>query len=251
MAAPSDEADRFDQINTRWSLLRLAHQASPSLAGPARNTLALIYRRAIRGYVGALVSNPQDADELTQDALVRLLSGTFQNANPQRGRFRDLLKVSVVNLVRNFWSRKARHTLQEGVAELADGRLKAAEEQWLAGWRATLLDNAWKLLQQHERSQQGSMAWTVLRLRADHPEEDSSQLAARLSTALGRTMRADSLRQQLHRARHRFAQLLIEEVARHVEPPTPELVEEELIDIGLMDYVRDFLHRLTGAKQVS
>jgi len=172
---------------------------------------------------------------------VRLLGGGFQNANPERGRFRDLLKVSVVNLVRNNWSRKNRRPAQGGMEELADARLQSADVQWLAGWRATLLDNAWEGLRQHERLHKGSMVWTVLRLRADHPDDDSVQLAERLSAALGRPVRPDALRQQLHRARMRFAQLLLEEVARSVEPPTPERVEEELIEIGLMDYVRDFL----------
>ena len=237
-----EEPQRLDQIETRWSLLRLAHQATLPQSGPARNELAMLYRRAIRAYVGALVSEQQDADELSQEVLVRLLSGNFHRADPQRGRFRDLLKVSVANLVRNFWSRKGRRAGDlHDVSQLADGAEDAADAQWLAGWRSTLLDNAWAALQNHERSHKGSITYTVLRLRADHPDDDSPQLAERLSTAVGKTVRADALRQQLHRARLRFAQFLIEEVARSVDPPTPERVEEELIEIGLIDYVRDFL----------
>src|SRR5437763_16068673 len=95
------EPQRLDQIDTRWSLLRLAHQPSLTQAGPARNAVAMLYRRAIRAYVGALVSAEQDADELAQEVLVRLLSGNFHRADPQRGRFRDMLKVAVANLVRN------------------------------------------------------------------------------------------------------------------------------------------------------
>jgi hypothetical protein len=236
-----DEPERFDQIDTRWSLLRLAHQGAASLSGPARSSLALMYRRPIRSYVGALVSNPEDAEELTQEVLVRLLSGSFQNANPERGRFRDLLKVAVLNLVRQYFNRQKRRPFQGEMEELADSFPHAVEEQWLAGCRAALLDNVWARLQQHEQTQQGSMAWTVLRLRADHPEDDSTRLAKRVSATLGRPVRPDTMRQHLHRARLRFAQLLIEEVAQNVEPPTPELVEEELIEIGLMEYVRDFL----------
>jgi len=34
MPAQPDEPNRFDQIDTRWSLLRLAHQASVNRGGP-------------------------------------------------------------------------------------------------------------------------------------------------------------------------------------------------------------------------
>jgi hypothetical protein len=242
MRPESDEPQRLDQIETRWSLLRLAHQPTPGVAGPARNALAMLYRRAIRAYVGALVVDQQDADELAQEVLVRLLSGNFHRADPERGRFRDLLKVAVANLVRNFWSRKGRRAGDlHDVARLADGAEDVADVQWLAGWRATLLENAWTALQSHERSHRGSIAYTVLRLRADNPDDDSPRLAERLSAVLGKPVRADALRQQLHRARLRFAQFLIEEVARSVHAPTPERVEEELIEVGLSDYVRDFL----------
>ena len=78
-------------------------------------------------------------------------------------------------------------------------------------------------------------------LRADHPDDDSEQQAARLSQATGKTFRADAARQQLRRARARFAELLLEEIARTLDQPTPERVQEELIELGLMDYVRDFL----------
>jgi hypothetical protein len=237
-----DGPERLDQIETRWSLLRMAHQPSTTVACPARNALAMLYRRAIRAYVGALVADPQDADELSQEILVRLLSGNFHRADPARGRFRDMLKVAVANLVRSFWSKRGRRAGDlHDVSQLADGSDETADAQWLAGWRSTLLDNAWAALQDHERSHEGSIAYKVLRLRADYPDDDSPQLAERLSVALGRLVRPEALRQQLHRARWRFAQFLIAEVARSVEAPTPERVEEELIEVGLIDYVRDFL----------
>ena len=38
-----------------------------------------------------------------------------------------------------------------------------------------------------------------------------------------------------------FAQLVVEEVARSLDWPVPEEVEQELVDLGLIKYVRDFL----------
>src|SRR6516225_9748112 len=96
---PAHGPARLDEIPTQWSLLRLAQQNSFRVAGPARNTLALRYAGAIRSYVGAQVKDQQDADEVAQEVLVRIIRGDFAGADPQRGRFRDLLKVAVRNMV--------------------------------------------------------------------------------------------------------------------------------------------------------
>jgi DNA-directed RNA polymerase specialized sigma24 family protein len=232
---------RLDEIATDWSLLRLAHQPSVTGSGPARDALALRYNGAIRSYVGALVKEEHDADELAQEALVRILRGTFSGADPQRGRFRDLLKVAVQNLVRTYWTRKQRRTGKNiDVSNLAEAD-SLSDGEWTAQWQRSVLQLTWAALQAFEREHPGSIAWTLLRLRADHPDDDSTELAARLSQAIGRTIQPAAMRQQLRRARLRFAQLVVEEVARGLDDPTPERVVEELIEVGLMEYVRDFL----------
>ena len=247
MGRPSNEDTepraRLDAISTRWSLLRLAQNNSMTVAGPARNALALRYAGAIRGYIGAQVKDQQDADEVAQEAMVRILRGDFARADPERGRFRDLLKVAVRNMVRTYWSRKQRRTgVQLDLAQLPLKQAEASgDEEWNAAWRRSLLQMTWAALEAYEQSQPSSVVYTVLRLRTEYPEDDSAALAARLSQRTGRSFRPAATRQQLRRARLRFAQLLIEEIARCLDHPTPEQVEEELADIGLMEYVRDFL----------
>jgi len=66
-------------------------------------------------------------------------------------------------------------------------------------------------------------------------------LALRLSQKLGKTASADQARQQLRRARVRFAEYLVAEVADGIEVPTPERIEEELSHLGLLDRIRDVL----------
>jgi RNA polymerase sigma factor (sigma-70 family) len=242
---PGDPPARLDQIATRWSLLRLAHQDTLSVAGPARNTLALRYSGAIRAYVGALVQDGQDADELAQEVLVRILRGDLKQAKPERGRFRDLLKAVIRNLARSHWARQQRRAGVEWdltlVADDADEGDSEQDRQWLATWRRSVLDKTWAALEDYERTHKGSVSYTVLRLKTDKPGADSGELAECLGRHLGRPYRPEALRQQLHRARLRFAQFLLEEVARVLDDPTPRRVEEELIEVGLMDYVRDFL----------
>ncbi len=233
---------RIEAISTRWTLLQAAHGGSTTTAGEARNALVLRYTPAVRRYVGALLRNDDEADDLAQDVVLRLLGGDFAGADPARGRFRDLLKVAVRNMVRNHWSKqKRRRAADVDVDKLGVAAEGADEQSWLASWRRSVLDLAWNALQQEERKRAGSVAYTLLRLRADHPDDTSEQLAARLAEKTGKPMRADAVRQKLHRAREQFADVLLAEIARGLDPPTPERIEEELVDLGLIELVRDFL----------
>jgi RNA polymerase sigma-70 factor (ECF subfamily) len=242
MSSPKDpQPARLEDIKTRWSLMRLAHQSAVSQAGPARETLVLAYARAIRSYVGAILQDSSDADELAQDVLLRILRGDFSGADPKRGRFRDLLKVAVRNQARTFLSKKQRRAGVDMDVNLAASRDEEADAAWDETWRVTALENTWAALQNYERTHRGSVAHTVLKLRVDHPDDDSPQQAERLSKAIGKTVNAAAARQQLHRARLRFAQLLLEEIARSLDQPTPDRVQEELVTLGLMEYVREFL----------
>ena len=98
---------RLDAITTRWSLIRQAHMVDRD-AAEARKALVLRYAKAVRSYVGGMLRNREDADELAQDVVVRLLKGDFAGADPTRGRFRDLLKTAARNMVRNFWEKQSR-----------------------------------------------------------------------------------------------------------------------------------------------
>src|SRR5260370_459103 len=75
------------------------------------------------------------------------------------------------------------------------------------------------------------------------PEWSSPQLAKEMGRRLGKTLTAAGLRQTLHRAREKFADLLLEEVAHSLEAPTAERLAEELLDVGLLDYCRPALER--------
>jgi hypothetical protein len=61
--------------------------------------------------------------------------------------------------------------------------------------------------------------------------------------ALGRAVNANWVRQTLRRARERFIDVLVAEVARSLESPTFEQLEQELIALGLGDDCRTGLER--------
>lgn len=82
---------------------------------------------------------------------------------------------------------------------------------------------------------------TLLRLRTELPEADTATLAAELAKRTAVALSPAALRQQLHRARTLFAELLLQEVRDGMDDPRPECVEQEIVDLGLLPYVREFL----------
>jgi RNA polymerase sigma-70 factor (ECF subfamily) len=236
-------ASRLDSIPTSWSLVRQAHAAGRDQeATDARNLLVLRYARAIRRFVGGILKNPADADELAQEAMVRLLKGDFAGADPNRGRFRSLLKTALRNMIHNYWSRQNRARPVAVELDLLAGETdNRLDQSWLGAWQQTVLDHAWASLKESERLNPDQAAHTILNLRTQFPEETSDELAARLSRMLGNPVRADAFRQMLRRARLRFGEILVAEVQAGLADPTPQRVQEELAALELLDYVRDFL----------
>jgi|HubBroStandDraft_6_1064221.scaffolds.fasta_scaffold156757_2 RNA polymerase sigma factor (sigma-70 family) len=239
---PDTISQRLDSMTTRWSLVRRAHQASILSAGQARNELVLRYSSAIRCYVRAILKDDARADELAQDAVVRLLSGDFAGADPNRGRFRDLLKISVRNMARNHWEKeKRRRPVAVDVNDVAATGESSDDSAWLSSWRQNALDLTWSALESFERSKPGSLTVTILRLRARNPDASSEELAELLAKKTGQSITPEALRQQLRRARVKFAELLIDEIADGLENSSPDDIDEELAALGLTEYVRDLL----------
>jgi hypothetical protein len=229
MTEPLPEGCRLDQISTDWTIL----------CDPTR--FLLCYAPAIRSYLGALVKDAHEADEIAQDFLMRVVQkGGFLWANRDQGRFRDYLKAAVRNAALTSQRRRRHEPLTEAVLarQVEDGALA---KHWLRDWQRCLLETAFRALEAHQQRSPGNLFHTVLRVAMDHPDEDSPALAARASALAGRPVRADAFRKQLSRARRVFAAVLVDEVAQTLAEPTPARIVEELIETGLMPYVRDFL----------
>ena len=72
----------------------------------ARAALVHRYRGAIYRYLLGAVRNPDVADDLAQDFALRLVRGDFRNADPERGRFRDLVKTVLFHLIVDYQRRQ-------------------------------------------------------------------------------------------------------------------------------------------------
>lgn len=239
---------KLDQIETQWSLLLHAHNLSESHAVDALNSLVLRYSPAIRGYVRMLTQNNADADDLAQEVVVRLLKGDFSGADPKRGRFRDLLMVAVKNMVRNHWERSNRRP-KTGI-EIPEAPEKKVAElhlhsgvdgDWLSQWRSALIDIGMSRLKLYQTENPGNVAYLAMQLRSSFPTLDSVELAARMSQMTGREISAATYRQHLKRSRVRFAEYIVEEIAQGLPDADVSRVQDELIEVGLFEYIRDVL----------
>ena len=239
-AAMSDE--KIEAIQTRWSLIRNAHlNGTPETFAEARRLLVLRYAPAIRRYLGAIVRDTDEADELAQDLMVRLMRGDFGGADPAKGRFRDFLKMAIRNLARSSHSKSARRRTVEAELDTipADANTDQ-DDEWTRLWRKSVLDHVWNRLLKEEGGKPGP-ATHALRIRTEFPDADSTTLAEVFSQKTGTSTRPENFRQILKRARSRFAGHLIDEVKSGLDSESTEHLQDELSALGLLDLVRDAL----------
>ncbi len=100
------------------------------------------------------------------------------------------------------------------------------DSNFLTSWREELLAHSWAALQEAE-TKTGQPVFSVLRSTgAEHPKLRSEGMAAGLSEQLGRPLTAANVRQLLHRARERFADIVLEEVLHSLDQPTTLMLEQ-------------------------
>jgi RNA polymerase sigma-70 factor (ECF subfamily) len=236
----------ISQIETIWPVLRQAHDGDPAAVSAAQQVILKRYRPAIYRYLVACLGDTEAADDLCQEFSLRFVRGDFRNANPERGRFRDLLKSSLYHLIIDYHKRRQRRMpqLAPGAPEPAADTPSThdSDRQFLAAWRADLLNKAWEKLAQEEQKS-GQPMHTVLHFRASHPEMRSATMAEQLTEKLVKKVSADWVRKWLHEARERFAALLLDEVTASLDGATEEAIIQELIDLELYQYCKVAIDR--------
>jgi RNA polymerase sigma-70 factor (ECF subfamily) len=234
--------ERLSDISTIWSVLRLAHEGTPTAASAAQQLLLERYRTAVYRYLRQAVGDPATAEDLTQEWALALVRGEFRQADPQRGRFRNYVKGVLFHLVSRHRKNQARVPQPMGGDstpwQAIPDPSPDADAAFNESWRQELLARTWKALE----DVQPTLA-AVLRFRATHQEMRSPQMAEALSARLGKPVTADWVRQTLHRARDSFADLLLVEAARSLDAPTVEALEEELRELNLLEYCKPALQR--------
>ncbi len=231
--------EHLSQISTVWSMLFQA-QRQETGATAAQQKLLVRYCRPIYGYLVHIVKDPNVADDLAQEFATRFVEGKFHKANPERGRFRDYVKACLFNLVREHHRRQQREPAAIS-AEIEAGNVED-EKTFVAGWGEEMLNQAWDALSEHEQ-QTGQIYFSVLKQRTQNPNQSSAEMAECLSASLNKKFTAAGIRQLVHRARDKFTDLLLDEVARSLNTEDLNEVEAELIDLNLYSYCKDALKR--------
>ena len=231
---------RISRIETTWTVLRQAHGIEG--AAEALETLLHRYRRAVYVYLLGVLRDPDAADEVFQEFALRVVRGAFRNAQPEKGRFRNLIKTTLANLISDHRRKQNRKPIELQEEEALPGREDSmtpeAESAFVQEWRDDVLRRTWDVLAEEE-----PLYYAVLQYRADHPEARSEEIAKSLSASLGRALTAAGVRQTLHRARDRFAQLLLTEVSASLESPDEDRLRDELEVLGLLTYCQDALQQ--------
>jgi RNA polymerase sigma-70 factor (ECF subfamily) len=242
----NDVNQRLSRITTHWSMLLQAHQGQIEDVSAAQHLLLQRYGGAVYRYLLGMLRDPDAAEDLAQEFALRFLRGDFRRADPQRGRFRDFLKMALRHLVVDYHRRQQARPQPLPVTSLALANAAANEadfdRQFLVSWRKELLNHAWEALARIEQ-ETGQPFHTVLRFRAEHPDLRSAQMAEQLAVQQGKAVTAEWVRKILERARGKFADCLLDDVAHSLDHPSTDQLEEELLDLGLLDYCRPALQR--------
>ncbi|MCO6457535.1 MAG: sigma-70 family RNA polymerase sigma factor [Pirellulaceae bacterium] len=243
----SEHDPHLSRITTIWTDVLEAHGANQSAARAAQQAVLERYSVAIHRYLCKVLGDPDAADEVFQQFALQFVRQAFRNADPGRGRFRDYVKISVLNLVHRY--RRGQRARPPGLdlEQLPEqtANLDFDDEAALAeSVRDELLARAWRRLEQLEATT-GTPYHRVLALRAADPEATSDQLAERLNAARPGepTCTPANARKLLERARLQLATYVLDEVARTLDSPDPQELRDEVRELGLYAYCRRALER--------
>jgi RNA polymerase sigma-70 factor (ECF subfamily) len=229
----SDSNDHLSKIQTIWSDVFAAHGQGDE----RQKALALLAQRyfpAIYSYIRGAIHNDHDAADVASTFALRLMEGKLSQATPERGRFRDLIRSAVRNMIADYYRRGRGRmpNVPEGAPEPVAPRTPSSSE-FDRGWSEATINRVWEALAAAEPA-----LYAVLRMKSDHPELRSAEIARRLTEQTGKAATEAGVRKTLQRARERFSGLLLDEVGRSLGSEDLGQIEQELIDLGLHEYCR-------------
>lgn len=243
----TNRPDHLSRISTIWSLVFEAHGDDAEAVRAAQSRIMERYSATVYRYLLRVLGDVDAADEVFQEFALRFVRGGFRQADPERGRFRDYVKIAVLRLVTDYRRRKRSSNVPIDAQQLEalaveDQSEATLDRTFLESHRDELLSRAWAALKSHE-TETGQPFFSVLDYRARHSGATSDEMAAELSSQLTRELTPANLRKILQRAREKFAAILLKEVSESLNQGSLDELEQELIDLGLQPYCRTALKR--------
>jgi DNA-directed RNA polymerase specialized sigma24 family protein len=221
---------------THWTVVLEAAQANSVSHDEAFTRLYLQYWYPLYAYVRRRGFPPAEAEDVTQDFFTRLVSKqSLSGLQREGGRFRSFLLRAVDNFLANEWDRAHAQKRGEGQHPLSlnveAGEARLALDLPEAETPATLFERRWAFV---------LLENVTAQLRAEYAKAGKAELFERLHPHLQgdrsgppyATIAAQcgpsegAVKVAVHRMRHRYGELLRQEIARTVS--SPEEIDEEL-----------------------
>jgi RNA polymerase sigma factor (sigma-70 family) len=237
---PDGGAKHF--MTTQWSVVLSCASADSATdkAQAALSQLCRTYWRPIFAFVCRSGYSGNDAQDLTQDFFLMIISGKLLHyADPARGRFRSLLLKSLKNFLIDAHLKRKTHKRGGKIHFVSWDELMAEApsllcvprrilEDWPADrlydlrWAATVAEQALRRLAEECESRGRRRVFDTISgyLAAERSDISYDELGTSLGISIA------SVRQLVHRLRLRYRALLREEVARTVEEPSE--IEDEI-----------------------
>ena len=239
-------SDRIEQnvvfATTHWSAVLQAGRPDAPEAARALTELCRVYWYPLYAYVRRQGFDVPTAQDLTQDFFAKMLEKNYVGiADRKRGQFRWFLLTAFKCFLANEWDRTRAQKRGGGVASIsldgmtAEERYRAepadtltADQVYDRRWALDLLDRARRRLR--EEYQAAGKAQRLVQLEPFLSGGELKTNYALAAQELGLSEAA--MRQESHRFKKRFGQLLREEVTQTVTQPD-EVAEElrYLIDV--------------------
>jgi RNA polymerase sigma-70 factor (ECF subfamily) len=220
---------------THWSVV-LAAQGESAEAKAALEKLCRTYWWPLYGFVRREGYKPEEAQDLTQAFFARLLERKdLETVRQERGRLRSYLLASLKNFLSKARDREVTIKRGEGrpLVSLEDllarertdqepAHKMSADRIYERRWALTLLDQVLtRLRAEYEAAGKLPLFDRLKELLAGESRQPSqAEIAAELQ------MTENAVKQAFHRMRHRYRQLLQEEIAHTVA--VQDDVEDEL-----------------------
>jgi RNA polymerase sigma factor (sigma-70 family) len=221
---------------THWSVVLLAAGNGSADAERALARLCETYWYPLYVYIRRRGHACEDAQDLTQGFFARLLDkNSLDHADPERGRFRSFLLSSVENFLNNEWDRSMAQKRGGGCKTIswdeqdAEGRYlnepvenMTPQRIFEKRWAGTLLELVLKKMRTEFLVSGRPELFEALKthLWSDEVAISYAELAVRLN------MTIVAIKVTVHRLRHRYRELLREEISHTVA--SAEEVNDEI-----------------------
>jgi RNA polymerase sigma factor (sigma-70 family) len=221
--------------STHWSVVLTAAQGGLPAADAALASLCQAYWHPLYAFVRKRGHTPEEAEDLTQEFLARLVhKDLLKGLTQEGGKFRSFLLTALKRFMANEWQREHAQKRGGGLVFISlDHTAEAHYQSHLADgitpeilferqWAVTVLNRVLSRVQdEYGRAHKQDL---FARLQNFLPGAKEQLSYAEVASAL--QLQETAVRMATHRLRRRYGQLLREEIAATVS--TPDEIDEEI-----------------------